>query len=310
MNVLKEGLRAGLLTAWRLLRVMLPFSVAFDLLARTGVLAHAGMLASPLMAPFGLPGESAVALATGMTVNLYGAIAAAASLVLVPAQVTVLGLMLGFAHTLPVESAVLRAVGTRWALLLAYRVGMLVIAGLLLGTAYRLWGAPPEAAGQALASALPAGVPGSAFTLDSLVEAFRGAVGLTVKIILIVVPILTAYEILRALRPVRRAGEAVAPALAPFGISRGGAVALFAGLMLGISYGGGIILRVRETHALERGEVFRISLILCTCHAIVEDTLLFAAIGANGWIIAGARVLLAGALLGGMAAVRASGPPK
>lgn len=34
-------------------------------------------------------------------------------------------------------------------------------------------------------------------------------------------------------------------------------------------------------------------LFLATCHAVVEDTLIFVVLGGNGWIMLGVRLLLA-----------------
>ena len=92
-------------------------------------------------------------------------------------------------------------------------------------------------------------------------------------------------------------GERLAPRLARAGISKGGALALFAGLGLGLAYGAGLILRAKESHEIGEVELFRVALFLCTCHAIVEDTLLFVAVGANGWWIAGIRSALALSIL-------------
>lgn len=44
---------------------------------------------------------------------------------------------------------------------------------------------------------------------------------------------------------------------------------------------------------LPRRELFLMGLFLATCHAVVEDTLIFVAIGGNGWVILGVRIVIA-----------------
>jgi hypothetical protein len=42
-------------------------------------------------------------------------------------------------------------------------------------------------------------------------------------------------------------------------------------------------------------------LFLATCHAVVEDTLIFVVIGGNGWIMLGVRLLIAFGLTAALA---------
>jgi len=61
---------------------------------------------------------------------------------------------------------------------------------------------------------------------------------------------------------------------------------LLAGLFLGIAYGAGIIIPSARERNLSKREILSLSLFLCTCHAVVEDTLLFVLVGAKGgWLV-------------------------
>jgi hypothetical protein len=82
------------------------------------------------MHPLGLPGEAAMALVLGFFVNLYAAVGILASLGLSSGQVAVCGLMLGICHSLVIESAVLRTIGTRYLLLTSYRLALSLLVGL------------------------------------------------------------------------------------------------------------------------------------------------------------------------------------
>ena len=76
-------------------------------------------------------------------------------------------------------------------------------------------------------------------------------------------------------------------------MTREAALPLFTGVFLGIAYGAGIIIRVAQEKRLPPRELFLMGLFLATCHAVVEDTLIFVVIGGSAWIMLGARLVLA-----------------
>ena len=129
--------------------------------------------------------------------------------------------------------------------------------------------------------------------MDALLTAVGGALLLGLKLLLVIVPVVVIFEVLRHMPVFRRAGNAVEPMMRGLGLSRNAAVPLFTGIFLGIAYGAGIIIRVSREKNLPKKELFLTGLFLATCHAVVEDILIFVAIGGNGWIMLGLRVLLA-----------------
>lgn len=129
--------------------------------------------------------------------------------------------------------------------------------------------------------------------METLGLALFGASKLSLKLILIVVPLVTIFEVLRYLPVFRRAGGAVDPLMRGMGLTRDAAVPLFTGIFLGIAYGAGIIIRTAQEKALPKRQLFLMGLFLATCHAVVEDTLIFVVIGGNGWIMLGVRLFIA-----------------
>jgi hypothetical protein len=139
--------------------------------------------------------------------------------------------------------------------------------------------------------------------MEALSAALIGAAKLSVKLILIIVPLVTAFEVLRHLPVFRKAGNLVEPAMKGVGLSRDAAVPLFTGIFLGIAYGAGIIIRVAQQKGLPARELFLMGLFLATCHSVVEDILIFVVIGGNGLVILGVRLGLAALLTGLLARV-------
>jgi len=133
----RQGLQAGLGRSrgllWFLLKTILPLYVATEILKASGILAYVSSFLAPVMGLFGLPAEAAAVLTAGFLVNLYAAAAVAVPLGLDWIQVSVIGLILGIAHSLVVEGAVVRGLvpGRHWQLT-ALRLGLGLAAGLAL----------------------------------------------------------------------------------------------------------------------------------------------------------------------------------
>ncbi|RJX28826.1 MAG: nucleoside recognition protein [Desulfarculus sp.] len=120
---------------WFLVKMVLPWYLASELLLRSGVLAHLSSFLAPVMGLWGLPPEAAAVLLAGMLVNLYAAAAVAAPLALSWQQVSVLGLILGICHSLLVEAVVVRELTPRYRALTLLRLGLGLGAGWLLALA-------------------------------------------------------------------------------------------------------------------------------------------------------------------------------
>ncbi len=129
---LRQGFKSGIETAFKLIIWVLPLYIVVDLLKGSPLLVTIGEFFAPVMAVFGLPGEVAFAFVAAFLVNLYAAIAIMAPLDLTPWQVTQCGLMMGIAHNLLLEGAILGSTGVRSWVITLCRLAIAVFAGLLL----------------------------------------------------------------------------------------------------------------------------------------------------------------------------------
>jgi hypothetical protein len=126
---LRRGLRRGGHACFVLFRITVPTFIVMDLLRRLGAVDAIGRACSPVMSAFRLPGEAAIPVLLGCFINVYTATASLGSLGLSGGQITTLGLMLGMAHSLAVETTVLKSAGIRALPLLAYRLTMAILVG-------------------------------------------------------------------------------------------------------------------------------------------------------------------------------------
>jgi spore maturation protein SpmB len=128
----KRGALNGLAITYEMVKVIVPFYIAIEFLKHTRFLGFVSEIFRPLMRLFGLPGEAALGLMAGYFVNLYAAIAVLVPLNLPAKEITVVALMLGIAHSLPLETAVTRQTGVNAWLMLLARVLFSLLSGIVL----------------------------------------------------------------------------------------------------------------------------------------------------------------------------------
>jgi len=128
---IREGFRQGLHSFYALLKVMAPVYIGIALLRELKILGLLAGIFAPFMKYFGLPGEAALVIVSGWTVNLYAAIAALAGLGFSARDVTILAIMLGISHSLFMETAIVSQMKARPWLILLERVFVSLAAGLL-----------------------------------------------------------------------------------------------------------------------------------------------------------------------------------
>ncbi len=125
------------------------------------------------------------------------------------------------------------------------------------------------------------------------VEACLGGLLLCGKLVLIVVPLVAIFEVLRHIDFFRNVGTRTEPVMRSLGLSQSAVLPLFTGIFLGIAYGAGIIIRAAATGSMDRRELFLTGLFLATCHAVIEDVMIFVVLGGDAIVMLGLRLLLA-----------------
>lgn len=133
VSSVKEGVKKGMETTWMLAKVIIPVYFVVTFLQHTPAIDWIAEVFKPIMATFNLPGEAAIILVIGNLLSLFAAIAAIKAIPLTPAEITIISVMLSFSHSLLVETAVTKKLGMSVPKVIAIRVGLAVIAGLVLG---------------------------------------------------------------------------------------------------------------------------------------------------------------------------------
>jgi len=277
---IKTTLKKSLDSTWIILKFIIPIYLLADLLYYYDILKYIAFILEPITTLIGLPSEATLALISGITLNLYAGIAFAAPLDLSSHEWTILAIFLGIAHSLIVESAVMKQLG----LSIRYAYILRIIVAIL---------------GAVLASRMPSSWFANTIVVSTaenihypdvwvmLWHSMQGALLLSIKIVALVTILIIMMDWIRS-HPILQKNTRH--------ISKG--FTLASGLVLGITYGAGVLISEAKGGEMSQNEIFVIGTFLLICHALIEDTLLFAMFGANAVVIVTVRSLLAMATAG------------
>ena len=261
---------------WMLARIIVPITVLTELLSRMGMIELVAPAFAPVMSMIGLPPELGLAWLSGLLVGIWGAIPLV--FVLVPvadlsvADVTIFSALLLFAHGLPIEQKIIQKAGPQMWLTMLLRAGGGVLYALML---HHLLASTGWLAAPVDPTWIPTGetLSWSAFFLQLL--------ELMGWMLVILLGLSWALDLLKVTGILKLMMTALAPVLRLAGI-RGEAGHLTAvGLFLGISYGGGLLIREARSGAVSPRQVFLSCVFMGFAHSIIEDTLIVVAIGAD-----------------------------
>ena len=127
----------------------------------------------------------------------------------------------------------------------------------------------------------------------NITQSVIGACLLSLKIFVIITLLLIVYEFYENSRFYNWTKKILDRPMQTIGISSNASITMVVGIVLGIAYGAGILLKNVQERKMNSKDIALTSYFLAVCHAVFEDTLLFVAVGANGFIILGVRILLA-----------------
>ncbi len=130
------------------------------------------------------------------------------------------------------------------------------------------------------------------------IDTILGLLSLLTKVFCIVVPLMVLLEIFREYNLIEKFTRPFKIPAKILGFKEESIYPLLAGVIFGISYGGGILIGESNTGRIKGNQKFLIALYLGLCHAVFEDTLIFASLGANGIIVLVTRLVIASLVVG------------
>lgn len=261
---------------WELVRIILPVTIVTQLLLEFGVIQAVSPYFAPVMAFVGLPPELAFTWLTGLLVGLWGAIVTIFTLTPVEtlsnADVTILSVLLLIAHGLPIEQRIIQKTGPGLLVTSALRIG----GGLLFAAILHRICAATGWLGEPVQ---PAWVPMQ--ESSDWIGFLQDTVKALLAMLVILVGLSWLIEIFKMSGIMGWLNRLLAPLFRLAGIQAPAVPFAAIGLFLGISYGGGLLIREAREANVEPRQVFLTGIFLGFAHSIIEDTLIVVALGAD-----------------------------
>jgi hypothetical protein len=273
-------------TSFTLFKIIIPVSIIVKILSELGLVKIIGESISPVMGLVGLPGDFGIVWTTTMITNIYGGMIAFFNLSLVNsysvAQVTVLATMMLIAHTLPVEVRIAQKAGVRAWFTILFRVGCAFIIGAILSFIFTNFNILQDKNNVLWQP----GISNPTLT-QWVIDQLRNYA----MIFLIILGLMSLIYILKKYGVMQKLNNLMEPGLRALGMSKNAAPVTIIGMTLGLSYGGGLIIKETKEKMLGKKDAFLSLCLMGLSHSLIEDTLLMVAIGANLIGILGARII-------------------
>ncbi len=271
-----------------LLRILVPTILIVKALETLGGIEQLGALLSPVMGILGLPDAFGIVWAATMLTSIVPGMVIFASLAAEHSpsvsQVTVLGTLMLLAHSLPVEGAVARRAGVPWLTTLTLRIGGALILGFLVHGFYVV-----TDSGHELISLdwVPVNEQ------DTLLFWASSQLQTLAMIFLVIYALVVLLRTLRRIRLEPLLHRLLTPPLRLIGIGPAAANVIVIGLVLGLSYGAGLLIRDVDNGTMSARDSYLALCFLGLAHSMIDDTLLVMLLGANIVVCVVVRVIFA-----------------
>ncbi|MDD2436281.1 MAG: nucleoside recognition domain-containing protein [Massilibacteroides sp.] len=276
--------KAGKTCVW-LFKIILPVSLLVRLLQYSGVLDSIASFFYPVFSLVGLPGETAIVFITSLFTPLYAPVALITSMSLGLRGATILALMCLLSHNLIVESSIQAKTGSSFWGITSLRIFMSFVIAFTLNLVM-----PIDGWGQVLTTE-------SAEICNSLPEVFQlwffSSVRIVLTIAIIVTALMLLHYVLVEFNWLTRISVCLLPLMSIFGLPKDTAFSWLVGNLVGLAYGGGIMVEQIEENKLTRESGKLLNIHLAISHSLLEDTLIFVAIGIPVLWIVVTRLLFA-----------------
>jgi len=277
------------LTVSRILfKLIIPISIIMKIIKELGLIRYIGDFLSPLMAFAGLPGSYGLAWATAMLTNIYAGMLVFSNLIieepLTTAQITILGIMILVAHSLPIESIIGRKSGIRLRVSIFIRFFMAVIFGIFFYHFFEFFN---------LYNTDPVILWYPENTSSSLYGWILGELKNYLTIVTIIFILITAMKLFEKSGLLKILVNIMRPFLKILGIGEKAIPITIVGMILGYAYGGGLIIQEAKSGNITKKDLFYTIIFLSLCHSFIEDSMLMIVIGGAAIPVFLGRFLLA-----------------
>jgi hypothetical protein len=274
-----EVARETVLVYWGLAKIIVPVMVIVEILLRMGAVGILADWMEPVMSIVGLPATLSIVLATNLFVGFYGAVAALVALLpgldLTVADTSILAGIMLISHALPIEQSIVRKTRVGIILPSIYRFLAGFLYGFILHIIFDTFSLLTDPV--------------------SIIWSFDGPTDNSIKtwilqsaqmlfwLFVILFGLIFSLKIMEIIGITEKIVKTMAPMLKFLGIGPNAAPLVMVGTMLGLGFGGALIIREVEKDHLTPKSLFLSMYFMMLCHGLIEDSLLAITMGSH-WV--------------------------
>ena len=263
--------------SFNLFKLMIPIIIIVKIIEELGGIEYIAIALEPLMQIVGLPASMGLVWATTLLTNIYGGmiifVGMAGQESLSVSQVTVLGSMMLIAHALPIELRIIQKSGVRLLYVFLLRVLGALFVGFVLHHLYSS-GNYLEQSNQSLWN--------PELVDDGCLKTWIfNQINTFFQVFIIIAILITFLKILKTSGIENVIASALQPLLRLIGLSKKTTSITIIGVLLGIIYGGGLLIKEAQSGVISKKEVFGSLTLLALLHSVIEDTILLLLMGAH-----------------------------
>ena len=276
MNKIKELTKSSFEITYELFIVMIPTLIVVKILDEIGFVEILNKMFAPLMFLLGLPEAISLVFTTSMLTSPYAGLIVfsglPADMPFTAAQASILGLLILFTHSLPIEVIICRKAGVRARAMIFIRLGLGILSCYFLNLFFEFTGYMNYPATILL--------PSLESAPDLLSWGISQLKGLGM-IFIIIVALVVILDFLKYIGVEKLIEKALKPFLNFLGVGEKASTIAVVGVTLGIGFGAGLLIKEVKTGKLHYKDVFGVLVLVGMLHSIIEDTAVVSLIGAN-----------------------------
>lgn len=277
IEIFKSAIPPAFRTIRWLLSLMIPISLIVTLLQFFGIIGWVAEFLNPAFKLIGLSGQCAFVFLTSILLNIYSAIAVISSLSLSMKEITILAVMCLISHNMIIESLIQKKTGTSVVQMVLLRIlssifCAFVLNKILLNDNYQ------------------------SITQNTLIDNTTLSIvmynwlfnilELSVKVIFFVTSLMIIQKILEKSGIIILISKLLSPVLKIMGLPAKTSFLWIVSNVLGFAYSSAIIFEEVEKGNLSQKDINLFNYHVSISHSLLEDTLLFLAIGVSMiWLI-------------------------
>jgi len=284
-SVFEAALPAAFKSARWLLSLMIPISLVVELLKFTGILAIISGYLNPVFQLLGLSGQCAFVFLTSITLNIYSAIAVISTLPLTMREITIMAFMCLVSHNLIMETIVQRKTGSSAITMVLIRLLTSLVGAIIFNLVLPASPITNSLMLTTAATSIPFWIV--------MKNWFIAALLLSIKVIVFVTTLMLIQKSLEAFGIFPILSKIFSPFLKILGLPEKASFLWIVANVVGLAYGSAIMFDELKNNRISKHETNLLNYHIAVSHSMLEDTLLFVAIGVSIWWITFPRIVFA-----------------